>query len=214
MKTIKVDVRILAATNKDLEKETKEGKFREDLFYRLNVIPLHLPPLRERVEDIELLIVHFIEEFSRKRKGEPLTFAPEAMDCMLGYGWPGNVRELENLIERLSILVSGKIVNVFDLPEKFHHMTLAEREHRAASPLAISHTSLASTSPMARPGGIEFGESGINLNEIVSTMERNLIMKALERTAGVRSKAAQLLGLNRTTLLEKLKKMGIEQQKR
>jgi nitrogen regulation protein NR(I) len=214
MKTIKVDVRILAATNKDLEKETKEGKFREDLFYRLNVIPLHLPPLRERVEDIELLIAHFIEEFSRKRKGEPLAFSPEAMDCMLGYGWPGNVRELENLIERLSILVSGKIVNVLDLPEKFHHLTPAELVYRSESPLAASHQGLTSASLMTRSGGIEFGESGINLNEIVSTMERNLIVKALERTAGVRSKAAQLLGLNRTTLLEKLKKMGIEQQKR
>jgi DNA-binding NtrC family response regulator len=215
VKTIKVDVRILAAANKDLDLATKEGKFREDLFYRLNVIPLHLPPLRERVEDIELLLVHFTQEFSRKRKGEPFTFSPEALDCMLKYRWPGNVRELENLIERLSILVSGKIVNVLDLPEKFSHMTLAEMEHRAASAHAIPHTVLASASPMARLGGdIEFGDSGINLNEIVSTMERSLILKALERTGGVRSKAAQILGLNRTTLLEKLKKMGIEQQKR
>jgi nitrogen regulation protein NR(I) len=212
VKTIKVDVRILAATNKDLEKETKEGKFREDLFYRLNVIPLHLPPLRERVEDIELLIVHFIQEFLRKRKGEPFTFSPEAMDCMLKYQWPGNVRELENLIERLSILVSGNIVNVFDLPDKFRSVT--EREHREATPYASAQTVLTTSSLITRPGGIEFNENGINLNEIVSTLERNLIMKALERTHGVRSKAAQLLGLNRTTLLEKLKKMGIEQQKR
>jgi sigma-54 specific flagellar transcriptional regulator A len=215
VKTIKVDVRILAASNKDLELATKEGKFREDLFYRLNVIPLHLPPLRERVEDIELLLAHFTQEFARKRKGEPFTFSPEALDCMLKYRWPGNVRELENLIERLSILVSGKIVNVLDLPEKFSHMTFAEMEHRAASAHTTPHTVLASASPMARlGGGIEFGDSGINLNEIVSTMERSLILKALERTGGVRSKAAQILGLNRTTLLEKLKKMGIEQQKR
>jgi nitrogen regulation protein NR(I) len=212
VKTIKVDVRILAATNKDLEKETRDGKFREDLFYRLNVIPLHLPPLRERVEDIELLIVHFIQEFLRKRKGEPFTFSPGAMDCMLRYQWPGNVRELENLIERLSILVSGNIVNVFDLPDKFR--SLAEREYREATPYATPQTVLTTSSLMTRPGGIEFNENGINLNEIVSTLERNLIMKALERTGGVRSKAAQLLGLNRTTLLEKLKKMGIEQQKR
>ena len=112
VKTIKVDVRILAATNKDLERSTKEGKFREDLFYRLNVIPLHLPPLRQRGEDIALLTAHFIQEFSRKRKREPFTFTPDAMHCLLKYHWPGNVRELENLIERLSILVSSKVVTV------------------------------------------------------------------------------------------------------
>jgi nitrogen regulation protein NR(I) len=214
VKTIKVDVRILAATNKDLEKETREGRFREDLFYRLNVIPLHLPPLRERVEDIELLIAHFVLEFSRKRKGEPFTFSPEAMDCMLRYQWPGNVRELENLIERLSILVTGKVVNVFDLPQKFHLVTHGDTERREVPSGPARYEERTSSSSMIRPGGVEIGESGVNLNEIVSTLERSLIMKALERTGGVRSKAAQLLGLNRTTLLEKLKKMGIEQQKR
>ena len=107
VKTIKVDVRILAATNKDLERVTKEGKFREDLFYRLNVIPLHLPSLRKRVEDIPLLIDHFTHEFAKKRKRDPLKFSAEAMDCIMRYRWPGNVRELENLLERLTILTSG-----------------------------------------------------------------------------------------------------------
>ncbi len=105
MKTIKVDVRILAATNKDLEKETKDGKFREDLFYRLNVIPLHIPPLRSRQEDLPLLMAFFVQQFCRKKKREPFTFSPAAMQCLLNYRWPGNVRELENLIERISILV-------------------------------------------------------------------------------------------------------------
>jgi sigma-54 specific flagellar transcriptional regulator A len=214
MKTIKVDVRILAATNKDLEQATKEGKFREDLFYRLNVIPLHLPPLRDRVEDIMPLTSHFIQEFSRKRKRDPFTFSPEALECMLNYPWPGNVRELENLIERLSILVSGKVVNVFDLPEKFHQMASTDSERTTDTPITTQRQVPSAAPAAPRHAGIEFGDSGINLNEMVSTMERNLIMQALERAGGVRSKAAQLLGLNRTTLLEKIKKMGIEIKKR
>ncbi len=198
MKTIKVDVRILAATNKDLEQATKEGKFREDLFYRLNVIPLHLPPLRERTEDIGLLIDHFVHEFSLKRKREPFSFSPEAMACLLRYQWPGNVRELENLIERLSILVSGTVVNVIDLPEKLRQK---------------SDVDMLNTAPPPVQDITAFGGTGVNLNEMVSAMERSMIIKALEQAGGVRSKAAQLLGLNRTTLLEKMKKMRIEMQK-
>jgi DNA-binding NtrC family response regulator len=210
MKTIKVDVRILAATNKDLERATNEGKFREDLFYRLNVIPLHLPPLRVRVEDIGLLTAHFIEEFSCKRKREPFTFSPEAMECMVKYRWPGNVRELENLIERLSILVSNKVVLPADLPEKFHLPLLAGRERPAGAPIAAPASGHPDARPVAAAGVAAFGEDGINLNEMVSSLERSLIMQAIERSGGVRSKAAQLLGLNRTTLLEKMKKMRIE----
>jgi DNA-binding NtrC family response regulator len=131
VKTIKVDVRILAATNKDLENATREGKFREDLFYRLNVIPLHLPPLRKRVEDIALLLAHFVQEFAKKRKREPFTVSPEAMECLMKYRWPGNVRELENLIERLTILVSSNVVQVSD-PEKLNQMTFPHMEpHRS-----------------------------------------------------------------------------------
>ncbi len=212
VKTIKVDVRILAATNKDLERATKEGKFREDLFYRLNVIPLHLPPLRQRVEDIELLTAHFIQEFSKKRKREPFTFSSEAMHCLLKYPWPGNVRELENLIERLTILVNTDVVTVADLPEKLHQMRFEglERETDVTNPQSATIAL-----PVAqRNTGIEFGDSGIDLNEMVGNLERGLIMQALQRTKGVRSKAAQLLSLNRTTLLEKMKKMGIETEKK
>jgi nitrogen regulation protein NR(I) len=210
VKTIRVDVRILAATNKDLEKVTREGKFREDLFYRLNVIPLHLPLLRQRVDDIGLLTDHFINEFSQKRKREPFTFSPEAMSCLLSYSWPGNVRELENLIERLTILVSNKVVTVADLPEKFRQIAGAERAQIAERP---DHAAPGNTPAALRQGDMEFRDSGINLNEMVGKLERNLIMQALEKTSGVRSKAAQLLSLNRTTLLEKMKKMGIETQK-
>ncbi len=211
VKTIKVDVRILAATNKDLERATKEGKFREDLFYRLNVIPLHLPPLRQRVEDIELLTAHFVQEFSRKRKREPFTFSSEAMQCLLNYPWPGNVRELENLIERLTILVNADVVTVADLPEKLHQMRFEGLERAADMPNAQS---AATAVPVTqRNTGMEFGDSGIDLNEMVGNLERGLIMQALHKTRGVRSKAAQLLSLNRTTLLEKMKKMGIETEK-
>jgi nitrogen regulation protein NR(I) len=199
IKTIKVNVRILAATNKDLETATKEGKFREDLFYRLNVIPLHLPPLRKRLEDIPLLLDFFVDEFSRKRNKKPLQFPPDIMDLLLHYGWPGNVREMENLVERLMILVSGDTVKPSDLPEKFHQ----------ASPKTTDSTVL----PRMPLTSIDIPEYGIDLNSVVDTMERDLILRALEKTGGVRSRAATLLGLNRTTLIEKIKKMGIELQK-
>ncbi len=215
MKTIKADVRILAATNKDLEQVTKEGKFREDLFYRLNVIPLHIPPLRSRHEDIPLLIAFFVEEFCRKKKRDPFTFSSEALECLLKYRWPGNVRELENFIERLSILMSGPVVNLPDLPEKFRQTAFANlesvRDHEAEP---LPQTAAAASPASGRSVDVALGETGINLNEMVSTMERSLIMKALEQAGGVRSRAAQLLGLNRTTLLEKMKKMKIDMQKR
>ncbi len=213
IKTIRVDVRILAATNKDLEKVMKEGKFREDLFYRLNVIPLHLPPLRQRVEDIGLLTNHFVQEFAQKRKREPFTFSPDAMYCLLKYSWPGNVRELENLIERLTILVSSQVVTVADLPEKFHQTTFADRSLTAERPGASDRPAPGNTPATMRHSDMEFGDNGVNFNEMVGTLERTLIMQALEKTRGVRSRAAQLLSLNRTTLLEKMKKMGIELQK-
>jgi nitrogen regulation protein NR(I) len=210
MKTIKVDVRILAATNKDLEKTTKEGKFREDLYYRLNVIPLHLPPLRSRKEDIALLAAFFVREFCRKKKRDPITFDAATMDCLLKYPWPGNVRELENLVERLSILAGGPVVTTADLPEKLHQMHFSEFEPAQAAP---SFTAGGAAPAIAGGNGVELGDGGIDLNEVVGALERNMIMKALEKTGGVRSKAAQFLGLNRTTLLEKMKKMKIEQKK-
>jgi nitrogen regulation protein NR(I) len=210
VKTIKVDVRILAATNKDLEKATKEGGFREDLYYRLNVIPLHLPPLRNRPEDISLLIPYFVQEFSEKRKREPFTFSRQAMDALLRYPWPGNVRELENLIERLTILVSGSVVQLTDLPEKLHQIASDRPDSAVRANVSAGKTG---GSPAAIYRETVLGDDGIDLNQVVRNMERSLIEEALQRTGGVRSKAAQLLGLNRTTLLEKMKKMGIDLQK-
>ncbi|MFA5073251.1 MAG: sigma-54 dependent transcriptional regulator [Nitrospirota bacterium] len=203
IKTIKINVRILAATNKDLDKATQEGKFREDLFYRLNVIPLTLPPLRKRTEDIPLLIDHFIREFTRKRKREPFTFSKEAMNCLLSYSWPGNIRELENLIERLTILVAHKIIHSSDLPEKFQQAAPCRQEDGAeTAPFSLA------------PGkSRDIPASGIDLGAAINEMEKDLILKALGKSGGVKSKAAELLGLNRTTLLERMKKMGIEAKK-
>ncbi len=214
MKTIKADVRILAATSKDLENATKQGTFREDLFYRLNVIPLHLPPLRSRQEDIPLLTAHFVHEFCQKKKRGSISFSAAAMDCLLRYRWPGNVRELENLIERLTILTSGPAVNVSDLPEKLHQLTFGGLDHVQGRAEAAPYAGGTAPAPASgRASGIGLGETGVDLNEMVSSLERDLIMKALEKSGGVRSKAARLLSLNRTTLLEKMKKMKIEMKK-
>jgi Nif-specific regulatory protein len=197
VKTIKMDVRILVATNKDIEHATREGKFREDLYYRLNVIPLNLPPLRERAEDIPVLVNYFIHKFADKRKREPFTFSTEAIQCLMRCRWPGNVRELENLIERLTILVTKDVVTTSDLPGKFHQLSDARPpENSHAGPLM----------------DFEIPECGIDINSIVENMERNLILKALKKTGGVKNRAAKMLGLNRTTLLEKMKKMRITLQ--
>ncbi|KAF0123614.1 MAG: Fis family two component sigma-54 specific transcriptional regulator [bacterium] len=203
VKTIKTNVRIIAATNKDIEKAVTEGVFREDLFYRLNVIPLHVPPIRRRREDMPLLIDHFVHEFARKRKRKPLRFSHEAMECLLKYRWPGNVRELINLIERLTILVSGDTVMVSDLPEKFHKVTPPKMDD------------IFETFKLSDYGGqrIDIPNNGIDLNTIMENIEKNLILKTLEKTGGVKNKAAKLLGLNRTTLIEKMKKKEIEFQK-
>ncbi|NWF52952.1 MAG: sigma-54-dependent Fis family transcriptional regulator [Nitrospirae bacterium] len=198
VKTINVDVRILAATNKDLEQATKDGKFREDLYYRINVIPLYIPPLRERVEDIPLLIDYFADKFAKKRKREVLKFTPEAYEHLMLYSWPGNVRELENLLERLTILKTDSIVTLSDLPEKFHHISYHKTNRLSNEVHAIN---------------IGIPECGIDINSVVRNIERKLILEALGKTGGIKNRAAKILGLNRTTLIEKMKKMGIELQK-
>lgn len=198
VKTIKVDVRILAATNKDLEQAIRDNRFREDLYYRLNVIPLSIPPLRDRTEDIPLLIDYFNRKYAYSRGREPLKFTPDAMKCLIKFSWPGNVRELENLVERLVILTSGAFVKTADLPEKF-------------SQYADSKKLLIAEAPELHD--IAIPEFGIDINAMVGNMERNLILKSLEKTGWVKNRAAKLLGLNRTTLIEKMKKMGIDLQK-
>ncbi len=189
IKTIKVDVRIIAATNKNLEKAVKEGMFREDLYYRLNVIPLHLPPLRGMKEDIPLLLEHFIVEISRRKKKDQPALSREAMECLTNYRWPGNVRELENLVERLIVLNEGAVITPEDLPERFHDKF--QTQHVPTK-------------------GYVLPPEGINLNLMFDEIESSMILQALKISNGVKSKAASLLGLNRTTLIEKMKKKAIE----
>jgi DNA-binding NtrC family response regulator len=187
-KTVEVDVRIVAATNIDLERASNEGRFREDLFYRLNVIPIHIPALRERKSDIPYLLHHFVSLFNQS-KGRSLSgFSPEAMDLLMNYGWPGNVRELENLIERLSILKGNGIVEAIDLPERYRQGTPGAQVEIQAKALPME---------------------GVDFNTAVDAYENALIIQALEKTGWNRNRAAQLLRLNRTTLVEKIKKKGL-----
>lgn len=186
-KSQKVDVRILAATNKNLEQMVANRQFREDLYYRLSVIPVLIPPLRERRDDIPLLIHSFLDRFNRDRKHAVTGFSREAMEVLCSYDWPGNVRELENLVERMVILKDSGLVLPDDLPERY---LLRQRPVK--------------TTPMV--DGDQLPESGICLNSAVEEFENRLIVQALTRTGGNKKEAAMLLNLKRTTLIEKLKK--------
>ncbi len=186
IKPVKVDIRVIAATNKDLEELVSKGRFRADLFWRLNVVPIYLPPLRERKEDIELLLEHFLKIYNERYGGNIEGFSPESMQLLLDYPWPGNIRELENLVQRLVVLKGEGVVEPGDLPEKFRN------NHRSYK----------------LPSLEELRE--LDLNAAVSTLERYLITEALRRANGVKSKAAKLLGIKRTTLIHKMKKNGLE----
>jgi len=199
VRTIKVNVRIIAATNRDLEKAVAEGAFREDLFYRLNVIPLHVPPLRERDDDVFLLFDHFMGEICRRRKKIPLKVSPEARDTLRGYRWPGNVRELENAVERMVVLTEGDVIGIDDLPEHIR----GDRGKAGSPPTRTA------AAPADIPVPLPWSESGIDLNGVLGDLERSLILQALQQAGGVKKKAAALLGLNRTTLIEKIKKKGL-----
>jgi DNA-binding NtrC family response regulator len=191
-KPIKVDVRVVAATNSDLGKMVKEGSFREDLYYRLNVIQVELPPLRERREDIPLLVQHFIEKYAapaddasaRPAKSALPMMSQDAMRRLMAFAWPGNVRQLENAVERALALLGGRsTIELSDLPPEIQLAQLA------AAPT------------------LEFPDTGVNLPDLVEQIERDLIMRALSRTGGNKAAAAELLHLKRTTLVEKLKRI-------
>lgn len=188
--TVDIDVRVIAATHRDLEKAVQENKFREDLFYRLNVIPIKVPALKDRREDIPLLISHFLDRFVSADRSNEITFAPLAMDLLMGYDWPGNVRELENVIERLVILRGGNEILPEDLPAKiFRSNPLATQTYKTL---------------------FELPEIGVDLKQILSDIEDSLIMQAMNRTGGNKNQASKLLALNRTTLIEKMKKKNLE----
>jgi DNA-binding NtrC family response regulator len=187
-RTIKVDVRVIAATNSDLTRLVAEGKFREDLYYRLNVIPVKLPPLRDRKEDIPLLVQHFLDRFCRElNPPRPvMTVSQQAMRRLMAYGWPGNVRQLENALERGVALSAGRTqIELADLPPDVQE-------------LGETPTS----------GAFALPEDGIDFQEYVGSVERELIRQSLERTGGNKGRAAQLLNLKRTTLVEKLKRLN------
>lgn len=186
-RTLKTDARVVAATNQDLEELVNTKRFREDLYYRLNVVPIMVPPLRQRSGDIPHLIQHFIEQLNERRGATLSGCSEEALTLLSEYQWPGNVRELANLIERIAILKRNGQVEVADLPEKVKRPSVAPS--LSASP--------------SIPG------AGIDLGRVVEEFENRLILEALERTNWVKSRAAQLLQINRTTLIEKLKKRSL-----
>jgi two-component system response regulator PilR (NtrC family) len=185
-RTIKVDVRILAATHAELGRMVREGTFREDLFYRLNVVALRLPALRERTEDIPLLVTHFLRKLApAAESGESVVVTQDAMRRLMAYAWPGNVRQLENVIERaLALIGARRRIEIEDLPPEL-----------GTGPVPPAATRLA------------LDDAGVDLPGLLSTVERDLIQQALDRSGGNRGMAARLLGLKRTTLVEKLKRI-------
>lgn len=190
-RTINVDVRIIAATNQDLALAVQERRFRQDLYYRLHVIPIHIPPLRERRSDIPLLVTHFIAQFNQLRRTEILGMEPDALARMTEEEWPGNIRELENMVERLCVLKKRGMITLADLPE---------RAVKTAGGKSVE-------SPEQF---IRFSEDGINLTKELEHYENRLIGEALRKANGITSRAAQLLQVNRTTLVEKLKRKGFD----
>jgi DNA-binding NtrC family response regulator len=186
-KTQRVDVRVIAATNQDLDIAIREKRFREDLFYRLNVIPIEVPPLRKRLDDIPVLAEHFLDVANEVRGQESAGFGDGVLEAMCQHAWPGNVRELENLVERLVTLSGGREITVDDLPDSF------QPAKRATKTL-----------------GMRIPPEGLNFREVMDRLESDLIKQALEITRGNKNRAARLIGLNRTTMLEKMKKKGVE----
>lgn len=183
----KVNVRIIAATNTDLVKQIAAGEFRQDLYFRLNVVPMELPTLSQRPEDIEPLIKHFLTLFSKTHAIEPPKFSRQALKILKAYAWPGNIRELRNLCERLSILLAGKTIEAENLPFEYTRDFSEDRSTET---------------------GFKLPEGGVQLE----TLEADLIYQALNRTQGNRSQSARLLGLSRDTLLYRMRKHGFAAQ--
>jgi DNA-binding NtrC family response regulator len=186
---IKIDTRVIAATHRNLETMVEDGSFREDLFYRLNVIPISIPALKDRKEDIPLLLAHFVNRFISADRSNEIRFSDKALEMLIDYDWPGNVRELENIIERLVILRGGSEILPEDLPAKIFRN----------NPLATDHYKHI----------FELPKDGVNLKRVLSDIEDSLILQALGHTDGNKNQASKLLSLNRTTLIEKMKKKAL-----
>ena len=190
METIKVDVRIIAATNVDLKEEMEEGRFREDLFYRLHVISIHLPALRERRDDIPLLVQHFLEKYGEQNGRKNIEVAPAALDLMMEYDWPGNVRELENVIERAVVLATGQRIGTELIPDQVRK------------------------SPSFQSPHVVMPVEGVSLKEVTVAYERQWIESALEAAGGVQKRAAELLRIKPTTLNEMIKRYDIRPRRK
>jgi DNA-binding NtrC family response regulator len=210
LKSIPINTRILAATHCDLEKLVSEGRFREDLYYRLSVIPINLPALKERTADIPLLIEAFLEKYTRQRGREPFTFSPQSIAAITHYQWRGNVRELENLIQHMSILFCGKVVQLHDLPEKFHNVVIPATETFEETQKQLSLSRSQPENKLTSPLPFAWQDGQIDFNELINDFETQLIVQAMKLTEGNKKEAARLLSLKRTTLLEKIKKKDIE----
>jgi len=188
VKPVKIDIRVITATHQNLKKAIQQKDFREDLYYRLNVIPIEIPPLRERKSDIPLLVHSFLNYFSKTKRKEISGITDEALQQLMEYDWPGNVRELENIIERMVILSNNEVITVEDLPE------------RVQSALDADHY----------PRHFEIPQEGVFLESAINEFEKQMILQALNKTGWVKNKAAKLLHLNRTTLIEKIKRQNIQ----
>jgi two-component system, NtrC family, response regulator AtoC len=195
-RTVKVDVRIVAATSADLQRRIDEGAFRPDLYYRLNVVHLRLPPLRERREDIRPLAEHLLSKFCAGAGLPSKSFSAEAWGALAAYRWPGNVRQLQNAVERAAVLTGAATdIQLQDLPEEVREAFAAEG------------------GPEPEPPPTDISEGGVNFDAVVSKVERDLLLQSLARAGGNKMRAAQLLGMKRTTFVEKLKRLGIEWEK-
>ena len=209
-KPVKVNVRFITATHRNIEDAIKDGKFREDLYYRLNIIPIVIPPLRDRKSDIPLLVQHFLEKCNENQGQQSKVITDETTQILTNYSWPGNIRELGNFIERMVVLSVGNNITPKDLPEKVlgevppENQLSVEKPEFGLSPAEMLQNGL------KRSFFIGLPEGGVNLKNAVEEFERGLITEALEKTNWVKNKAAGLLELNRTTLVEKIKKMNLK----
>ncbi len=221
VKEVKVDIRVVAATHKDLEEAVRKGDFREDLYYRLNVIPIRVPALRERIEDIPLLVEHFLRHFLERMERPDLKMDDNAIKILMSYDWPGNIRELENTIERIVVLAEGDVIYPDDLPHRILNSVGFKREKEtavaledkhdasASGALPFSYSELSTDIDAECPFSLQLLDNGRSLPDLIRDIETCLISQALKKVNGVKSKAADILGLKRTTLVEKMKKLGI-----
>jgi nitrogen regulation protein NR(I) len=206
---MRVDVRVIAATNKPLEQAVAARQFRQDLFYRLNVVRLHLPPLRERREDIRLLVNYFLKKLAREQQGEPRSIAPAALKALEKYHWPGNVRELENVIRRALVMAKGDAILVSDLPAEVSGQPSAPSAGPPV-PVAIGEGALTDVASLSRLL-FHWARREPKL-KVIPAVERELVIQALKETSGNQVHAAKLLGITRATLRKRLEKFGIQRE--